>query len=127
MLTSLVVAVGLPLAAVVTNGLIRWSFGLPQSAAADLILVLVVFDISVLSVPGEILQAMPHDIRVWYGVIGLLCVGLWIVSINRVERPLQATMEQGVRSLRDYPFGLMLAAFGLSGTAMVLNLAPLVY
>jgi hypothetical protein len=124
---SLIVAFGLPLTAVVVNALIRWSFGLPQSAAADMILVLIVFDISVVSVPGEILKAMPEDIRVCYGMIALACVALWIVSMNNVEAPLRARMTQDGRRFVDYPFGLTLAAFGLSGTAMIINLAPLVY
>jgi hypothetical protein len=99
MLASLIVAVGLPLVAVVTNTLVRWSFGLPQSAAADLIVVLMVFDISILSVPGEILAGTPHEIRVWYGIVMMLCIALWVISLYKVERPLREEMtDDGVLS-----------------------------
>ncbi|MGH6824686.1 hypothetical protein [Methyloceanibacter sp.] len=125
MLTSLIVAVGFPIAAVAANTVVRWAFGLPQSAAADLILVLIVFDLTLLIVPGDILSALPDYVRPLYGIIALGCITLWVVSLYRIEVPLRERMTADGRTFLNYPYLLNLSAYGLSVTAMIMNLAPL--
>jgi hypothetical protein len=122
-ITFFTIAAGLPLLAVVGNSILRLAFRLPQSAPADLILVLIVFDISILIEPAE-LGVVPH-IREYYGFVTFGCIILWMLAIGRVERDLRAWVT--ARPRRGYPFRLMLVSLGMSGLALVANLAPVAW
>ena len=56
---------------------------------------------------------MPQGTRVWYGAIALVCVGLSILSLLKVEEPLRLKLAEDDLSITDYPVWLMLAALGL--------------
>jgi len=68
----LAITAGLPLAAVVGNALFRLAARLQQSASADLILVLVVFDLTILIEGSELEKAFP-EARLVYGFVALGC------------------------------------------------------
>jgi hypothetical protein len=124
MVRFLVIAAGLPLAAVIGNSLLRLALRLPQSAAADLILMLIVFDLTILIEPGELETAIPN-LRIIYGVVTLASVILWAISIGRVEQDLRSWMAS--RPRRGYPFRLMFISLAVSGLALIMNLAPIAW
>jgi hypothetical protein len=124
MLKFFLIAAGLPLAAVVGNSILRLALRLPQSAPADLILVLIVFDIVILIEPADLEGAIPN-VRLFYGFVALGSVIMWMIALGRIERDLRAWMA--ARPRRGYPFRLMLASLGMSGLALVANLAPLAW
>src|SRR5262249_15681802 len=95
---------------------------LPQSAPADVILVLIVFDLTIMIEPGQLLVELP-DVRTIYGVVTLLCMIMWVIAIGRLERDLHKRLAS--RANRGYPYFLMFASLGVSGLALILNLAPI--
>jgi hypothetical protein len=119
MLTFFVISVGLPLVAVLGNSFLRWAIGLPQSAPADLILVLIVFDITILIQPADLTIIVPNA-PAFYGLVLIVCIVMWAIAVSK-ERDLQdwarATPPKG------YPFALTFTCFGVS--ALVTNLAPI--
>jgi hypothetical protein len=127
MLASIIVLVGLPVAGLATNSTIRWMFGLPQSATADLILVLVIFDLTLLCSPGEVLSRLPDYARGIYGLITLVSFTLWLISLFKVEVPLRECMSPEGERFEDYPYWLSFFAYGLSVSALVISLAPILY
>jgi hypothetical protein len=123
MITFLVIGVGLPLAAVIGNSIMRWAFRLPPaSAAADLILVLVVFDIAILIQPAEVARFLPYA-REFYGFVAFFSFILWAVAIGRLEVDLHAWAA--ARPVRGYPYRLSFYSLAMSGLALIATLAPL--
>src|SRR5438128_8640808 len=112
MITYLVVGIGLPMLALLANSAVRIALRLPQSAPADLIMVLLVFDIAVLIHPGE-LTIFGGNVREWYGGVAIVCIALWAISVGRLERDLQVWMAS--RPRRGYPFRLMFISLAVSG------------
>jgi hypothetical protein len=122
MVTYFVIAVGLPLALVCGNSAVRSAFRLPQSAPADLILVLIAFDIAVLINPAELTILVPNA-RELYGLVTVVTFVLWAITLGRLERDLQSWMAS--RPKRGYPYRLMFCSLGASGLALVANLSPI--
>jgi hypothetical protein len=122
MVTYFVIAVGLPLALVCGNSAVRWAFRLPQSAPADLILVLIAFDIAVLINPAELTILVPNA-RELYGLVTVVTFVLWAITLGRLERDLHSWMAS--RPRRGYPYRLMFCSLGASGLALVANLSPI--
>jgi hypothetical protein len=122
MVTFFVIAVVLPLVAVVGNSILRWAYRLPQSAPADLILVLIVFDISILIKPDELVTLVPYA-REFYALVLFICVIMWAITIGKYERDLHAWIA--AVPPKGYPFGLTFMCMGMSGLALVANLTPI--
>ena|SRR5262245_20804803 len=124
MITYLVVGIGLPVLALVGNSAVRIAMRLPQSTPADLILVLLVFDVAVLIQPDE-LTILGGHVREWYGAAALICVALWTISVGRLEKDLHVWMS--ARPRRGYPYRLMITAHAVSVVALIINLSPIVW
>jgi len=120
----LAITAGLPLAAVVGNALFRLAARLQQSASADLILVLVVFDLTILIEGSELEKAFP-EARLVYGFVALGCFFLYGGAIVGVEPALRKWMASKPR--RGYPFLLMFISLSMSAVALFLNLVPLAW
>jgi hypothetical protein len=126
MFSSFLMTVGVPIVALVVNTMVRWALKLPHSAPSDFIFVLMVIDLSVVIQPGIIEAALPElAVREVYAVIMLVCFALWIVAMARVEKPLARPYIKTTTRLGAYPIGLMFAYYAVSGSAMVVNLAPI--
>src|SRR5260370_14391005 len=78
-----------PLISLTINAVVRWRARMPQSAPADLILLLWVFDVAVILKADTFSQfsellANPNDLRAWFVIVLLVNVGLWM-AIFRIE------------------------------------------
>jgi hypothetical protein len=124
MVKFLIIAAGLPIAGLIGNSLVRLAFRLPQSAAADLILVLIILDLTILIQPAELEAAIPH-VRIVYGFVVFFSFVMWVIAIGRIEQDLRAWMAS--RPRRGYPFRIMFISLAVSGLALVVNLAPIAW
>jgi hypothetical protein len=118
------IGAGLPVVAVVGNALVRSWLRLHQSACADLILVLLVFDLTILIEAAELEKAIP-EVRLIYGFVTLTCAILYAGAIGKVEPDLRRWMSS--RPRRGFPFRLMFMSLAVSAVALVTNLAPLAW
>ena len=100
----------------------RWAFRLPESAPADLILVLIAFDLAVLINPAEVAILVPNA-RELYGIVIVVSFALWAITLGRLERDLRTWMN--ARPRRGYPYRLRFLSLAASGLALVVNLSPI--
>lgn len=91
-----------PTSAFVANAVLRYGRGVAQSAAADLLLLLIVFDATVI-ISSEEFKPLVASPELRTGIIavhvGLLFIGLiaWISSVTLVERRIGSAFDYKTR------------------------------
>ncbi|QGY05926.1 hypothetical protein MMSR116_31560 [Methylobacterium mesophilicum SR1.6/6] len=84
-----VAAIVAPFLSIVVNGVLRICLGKPQSAAADFILTIIVFDVVVISQSEDfkkfIMPAMRGDIGSIFACLILINLCMWFVAIFKIE------------------------------------------
>jgi hypothetical protein len=114
-----------PIVLLVINALARWDAGMSQSAPGDLILLLGIFDVTVILRADHLINFCSlldeaNDLRAWFLVIGVVNAVLWAIAVFRIERGL----HQGIGWFGRSRARAVTGYFAVSLVAIVLNTAP---
>ncbi len=128
----LFVALGLPLIAVIGNAITRWFAALPQSAPADFVLAVVIFDAVVAAQSEDFKPHIQNTIVSAHLVaiyIGLILVGmfLWGISVWFVERRIVDYYDWSGRKFINFPFFAFFLSLLIPVMAFFVSVAPLTY
>ncbi len=132
MLTFWIAAFGIPLIAVIGNSLLRFFNKMPQSATADLVLFLVVFN-AVAIIQHKDFQPhvldkgiRPHFVAIY---VALLIVNLffWIVAVFVLEKGLLEKYDHGRKRYSDNPFLYIFASYMVATLSMCSSMAVFLY
>jgi hypothetical protein len=126
------VALGLPLAAVVVNSFARWLVQLPQSAPADTILAFVVFDLVVLIQRSDFIEHIGHEaFRVnftpIYGILIFLGTFLWALTVFFIETKIAKYYRWTARRFSYFPFVPFFFSLFFPVILFFASIAPFVY
>jgi phosphate/sulfate permease len=124
-LTFWIVALFLPIMVVTGNGIARWLFGLPHSAASDLILAIVVLDVAVAANAHEFSQFVkwpsfqPHLVAIYSSLI-IANLMFWSIAVFKIERELFERYNKQRRRYNKSPVTLVLTS-GLMAIFVLLS------
>lgn len=116
-----------PITLLTINCLGRWSFGMEQSAAGDLILLFAAFDGAVI-LQAEDFAPFNHyfrtgaDLRSCYLVFFVFTLALWAFAVFQIERRMQLAYANAGASAISRGLA-MIAYIGTSAVAVVVNTA----
>lgn len=116
-----------PLIALIINALVRWRTRIPQSAPADLILMLWIFDVAVIlkaetfSQFSELLTN-PDNMRAWFIMVWLLNIFLWLMILRIEYIHITGIAATGAWFTRSRSRAMVLS-FATSIVGIVTNLA----
>jgi hypothetical protein len=125
MLSFWVESLVFPTTLLVINALARWNAGMPQSAPGDLILLLGIFDATVILRAEHLIDfcsllSKPNDLRAWFLVVGAINAALWAVAVFKIERGLHERSGWFGRSVVRSSVGYL----AITLVAIVMNTAP---
>jgi len=114
-----IVVLGVPLLVVVGNAVARWLFGMPHSAASDVILAFVVFDAAVAVNAPEFqpfvkYPALRGHLVAIYFSLAILNLILWSVAVFKVEHDLLLMHNKRLMRYTSSPAKLLFAASMMS-------------
>lgn len=117
-----------PVALLTINAIGRWSFDMEQSAAGDLILLLVAFDGAVILQAEDFASfsrylTVASDLRALYLLLIVITFALWAFAVFGIERRMQVAHVAGRRFSVQRAITMM-SYIGTAAVAVVLNTAP---
>jgi hypothetical protein len=126
------VALGLPLAAVLGNSLTRLIAELPQSAPADMILALVVFDAIVAIQAHDFKHHMQYEefqasLPAIYVLLIIVGMFLWGVSVFFCEKQIVKYYRWTTRRFSQFPFFAFFLSLLFPIILFFASVAPFVY
>lgn len=120
------VVLGIPLIVVLGNGWVRWLFKSPQSAAADLILAMVVFDAAV-SLQAHDFQPFvktlmfKENLAPIYMSLLLINIFIWMGTAFKLEPNLLSEFDFNQRQYKRSPRKLILYSYLVSVFVLLTN------
>jgi hypothetical protein len=124
-------AIVIPLLVIGANAFARIAWGRPQSAAADVVLTLVVFDFTVIINSDEFKRFVIDVLR--DGIISIFCVLLilnavsWGIAVNRLEPRLDELYDRRRRRYKPGVAWPIVQAIAMSTVMLTLNVMPFAY
>src|SRR5689334_8118576 len=85
------ISLGVPLVVLAINSGARAIAGMPQSAAGDLLLLFVIFDVDVIWNAHHLISyskilANEEELRAWFIFFLFVNIGLWMFAVLHIER-----------------------------------------
>lgn len=131
-LSVFIVALLIPLIVVAGNGFVRWLFGSPQSAAADLILAMMVFDATV-SIqshdfsPFVTAEFLKSNLAAIYMSLLFVSFFVWMATAFKLEPNLLSGFDFEEKHYSESPRKLIFYSYLISVFALLMNVLPFAY
>jgi hypothetical protein len=125
-------ALGIPFIVLVGNSGLRWCKKLPQSAAADVVLIFIVFNGIVAIHAKELADYVPNVVfksmlQALYVAYIIICCFLWAISLNSEEKVHETRDHSAGRYRSNLPLRHLAITFSISLFVTTASVTPFIY